>query len=168
MLKKFLSILLFCIFYLLPVTISSQNLSKRNIVYIEALGAGGYGSINYERILFEKNFVKMGIRGGFSTYHITDYINRFNPDLIFPVSINAHFVYKQHTLVFCIGETISNIVHASKTDYQPERKTNFSTFFDIGYAYEWRNGLCLGVGYTPIIYKQDYRNWFKLSFGYAF
>ena len=43
-----------------------DSIVVKNIVFIEALGVGGYGSINYERIVPTKTQVNFGIRAGLS------------------------------------------------------------------------------------------------------
>ncbi|HEY1054513.1 MAG TPA: hypothetical protein VGE24_05240, partial [Emticicia sp.] len=44
-----------------------------NSVYIEALGMGGYGSVNYERLLYQKKKLHIGGRIGVGTYRLRDF-----------------------------------------------------------------------------------------------
>jgi len=142
----------------------------KHLLYVEALGMGGLWSINYENNILLKSKFSMGFRGGFSTVHLLDYTRKFNPDLIFPVSI--HFLYgTTHRIEVGIGQTISNIPVA-KMENNPvhTRITGFSTGFILGYRFEHqKTGIFLKCGYTPIIERNKYyKHWGGISIGYAF
>lgn len=62
---------------------------RRNAIFLEAGGLGGYGSINYEKLILHKNPFMSTIRVGISTYHILDFTNKFNRD----TSINYRIRY---------------------------------------------------------------------------
>lgn len=150
----------------------SQNDSTQithNLLYIEVAGAGGYGSINYERVIIIKKYLMFAIRFGMSTYHIKDYTNKFNPDIMIPLFINGYYG-KNHKIELGIGQTFANIVHADFTEFKPKRVTNFHTVFSIGYRYQKNiGGIFFRCAYTPIIEFNDYfRNWVGISFGYSF
>ena len=87
----------------------AQQVAK-NTLYLEGIGIGGYGSVNYERSIIQKNNINLMARIGFGTYHILDYTNRFNPDIIIPIAINATYG-KQHHIEFGIGHTIASTVY---------------------------------------------------------
>jgi len=150
----------------------SQNDSTHiahNILYIELAGVGGYGSINYERVVFFKNKMMFGMRCGISSYHINDYSNTFNPDIVIPLSINAYYG-KNHKAEIGVGETISNIVHADFANFKPKRETKFHTIFSIGYRYQKNaGGIFFRCTYTPIFEFNKYlRHWAGISFGFSF
>ena len=93
---KYYKIILILLF--VTGNIESQTIEKNNIVFAEGFGSGGYGSINYEYIIFRKgNLLKIGTRIGIGTYHFVDYTNRFNPDIILPVTINTFYGKEQIT-----------------------------------------------------------------------
>ncbi len=150
----------------------SQKTSEeiaRNSIYLEAGGIGGFGSLNYERMVFIKNHFTFAARFGLSTYNIKDYTNKFNPDLVFPIVLNACYG-KNHKIECGIGETFTALVQADLEALKPKRTTNFHLNFNIGYRYQKNTGgIILRCGYTPIItYHQYYRHWLGVSIGYAF
>lgn len=166
------------IFYLLIISnLFSQNVFSQkdssllfpNLVYIEAGGIGGYGSINYERNILSIRKILLGARVGISTYNFKDYTNSINPDILLLTSINGSYGYK-HKIEIAIGETTSNIVYADKTNFSPTRKTNFHTNFSLGYKYQKNTyGLFFRLAYTPLIELNTFfRNWGGVSFGYKF
>jgi hypothetical protein len=150
------------------------NRAVKNLIYLEAFGAGGYGSLNYERIIFRQKqttipTLKIGLRLGVSTLHIRDFENKFNPDIIIPASINA-FYGKTHHLEIGFGQTISNVVEANTNTFAAERKTSLNSNFTAGYRYQKsERGLLFRLNYSPIISSNKvYNSWFGLSIGYGF
>lgn len=166
------------LFYIIILLISINCKAKsqldttyitQNLVYIEIGGIGGYGSLNYERIIPVKEKLKIGMRIGLSTYNVTDYTTKFNPDIIIPLAINGLYG-NNHKLVLGFGQTISNIVQANHSNWKPERKTNLYTNFTIGYRYQKDSGgIFVSCNYTPIIeFYDSYRNWGGILIGFAF
>ncbi len=137
-------------------------------IYLEIGGPGGYGSLNYERVLFHKQYLTVAARVGLSIYHVRDYTNQFNPDLIIPVSIGAYYG-RQHNIEMAIGQTIANIVHAGP-DFKPARKTDLHTHFSVGYRYQKNTaGFIFRCAYTPILeFNKHLRHWAGVSIGYSF
>jgi len=148
--------------------VESLNIAP-NVIFIEAAGAGGYGSINYERVLYKKNFIMSTLRFGISTYHIVDYTNNFNPDIIIPFTFNGLYG-KSHKIEIGFGEVYSNIVHADLIHFKPKRVSHFSTVFSLGYRYQKnKGGLIFRCAYTPIVeFNKYFRHWGGISFGYSF
>jgi len=140
-----------------------------NHLYLEVAGAGGYGSVNYERSVYRKNNLMLSIRLGLSSYHIKDYTNKFNPDLLVPLAVNGYYG-SDHKLVLGVGQTYANIIHAGNTNFMPVRSTDFHTFFSFGYHYQKKgNGLFFRIAYTPVIeFNTTLRHWAGVSFGYSF
>jgi hypothetical protein len=157
---------------LINIKVKSQidtNRVSRNIFYLEAAGIGGYGSLNYERIIARKNDFLICARIGISTYNLTDYTTNFNPDFIIPIAINGLYG-KNHKFEFGIGQSISNIVYNNTSNFRPERETNIHANFTIGYRYQKEEGgLIFRCNYSPIIeFYKYYRHWGGISIGYAF
>lgn len=144
---------------------SDSTICVKNTLY----GPGGYGSVNFERIFLIKKQFSLTARIGLGTYHVKDYTNKFNPDIIIPIAINGSYG-KDHKAEFGIGQSISSIVQADEADLNPTRNTNFSTFFSMGYRYKKTTGhLFFRIAYTPLIeYNKTWRNWGGVSFGYVF
>jgi hypothetical protein len=155
---------------------AEENPSKyRHLVYLDVLGIGGLGSINYEHDRILKNKFSVGVSGGFSTIHLRDYTRKFNPDLIFPLSL--HVLYGNiHQIEIGVGQTISSIpktIHTYIHTYihtQHIRAINFGTTLTAGYRFQHpKTGLMLRCGYTPLIDKNRYyKHWGVISIGYVF
>lgn len=146
-----------------------SNHIAHNIIHLEVAGVGGYGSINYERVIYSKKHLMFSMRVGISTYHIKDYTNKFNPDILIPLTINGYYG-KNHKIELGIGQTFANIVHADITDFKPKRITNFHTILSIGYRYQKNaRGIVFRCAYTPIIeFNRYFRHWAVISLGYSF
>ena len=164
----YIIVLLLSINYEAKSQLDSTHISQ-NILYIEAGGIGGYGSLNYERIIPVEKILKIGVRIGLSTYNLTDYTTKFNPDIIIPIAITGLYG-NNHKIVFGFGQTISNIVKANHSNWKIERKSNIHSNFTIGYRYQKeRGGIMVSCNYTPIIeFYKSYRHWAGISIGYAF
>jgi hypothetical protein len=164
----YITLLLLLINYEAKSQLDLNNISK-NLLYLEAQGIGGYGSLNYERIIPIKEKLKIGARIGLSTYNLTDYTAKFNPDIIIPIAI-AGLYGNNHKIVFGFGQTISNIVKVNHSNWKVERETNLHANFTIGYRYQKdKGGIMFSCIYTPIreFYK-SYRHSAGISIGYAF
>ncbi len=140
-----------------------------NFIYLEVAGVGGYGSINYERVMYCKKYLMFTMRCGISTYHILDFKNKLNPDIIIPFALNA-FYGENHKIELGVGESFLNIIHANTTDLKPKRITHFHTILSIGYRYQKNTGgIVFRCAYTPIIeFNRYFRHWAGISIGYSF
>jgi hypothetical protein len=140
-----------------------------NSIYLEAGGAGGYGSLNYENVCYRKKNILVALRIGVGIYHLNDYTTTFNPDILIPLAINSCFG-KNHKLELGVGQTLATIVRARETDFKPKRVLNFHSNFSIGYRYQKKtSGLFFRCAYTPIIeFNRYFRHWAGISIGYSF
>lgn len=145
------------------------NQISQNTLYLEAGGIGGYGSLNYERIIPVKVNLKIGARIGISTYNITDYTTKFNPDIIIPIAINGLYG-NNHKIEFGFGQIMSSIIQTDLSNWKPDRKINLHANFTIGYRYQKdKRGIMFRCSYTPVIeFYKFYRHWAGISIGYAF
>ena len=141
----------------------------RHLCYLEIAGIGGYGSLNYENIPYQKNNFMLSIRSGISTYHLTDFMNKFNPDIIIPLAVNVIYG-KNHCIEFGLGQTITSIVHSDPINFMQSRSIKLSSNLTLGYRYQkTQGGIVFRGGYMPIIENNKYfRHWAGISFGYAF
>lgn len=151
---------------------SAQRLPKRlplNAIYIEGLGMGGYGSVNYERLIYTQKKLHIGARLGVGTYRLRDFETKLNPDVTIPFSINGYYGQIHHIEV-SVGQTFTSIVGASTVDFAVERKNALSSNVSIGYRYQKNSrGLMFRVNYNPIISSsQSFKHWYGLAVGYAF
>ena len=165
---------IYIIIFLLFVNFESKsqldtNQMSQNTFYLEAGGIGGYGSFNYERIIPVKVNLKAGVTIGISTYKLTDYTTKFNPDIIIPISINGLYG-NNHKIEFGVGQTMSSIIQIDHSNLKPIRIFNLHGNFKIGYRYQKdKGGIMFRCSYTPIIeFYRRYRHWAGISIGYAF
>jgi hypothetical protein len=142
---------------------------SRNLLYVEVGGAGGYGSVNYERVLSVKNKFMFTARLGLSSYHIKDFRNKFNPDILIPLAINGSYG-KNHRIELGLGQTLTNIVLFDFSENKMTRRNNFHTFLSIGYRYQKSTGgMFFRFAYNQIFEFNEYLNhWAGISFGYSF
>ncbi|MFT7113424.1 MAG: hypothetical protein ACI8P7_000189 [Candidatus Azotimanducaceae bacterium] len=146
-----------------------DKLTAKNVISIEFGGYGGYGSLNYEYQFKSFNKFKFSTRAGIGTYHLKDFTNQFNPDIILPIGCQVYFGSKHH-LELGLGQTFKSIVIANKVDYTPSRSIGLSTNLSIGYRYQKdKGGLVMKTAYSPILEgNKEYKNWFLLSVGYSY
>ncbi len=165
----FTTLCLLIFFYKSATAQFSTRKSASNAFYIEALGMGGYGSINYERLLFNKKQWHVGVRLGAGTYRLRDFETNLNPDITIPLAFNAYYGYVHHFEIG-LGQTITSIVKASPVNFKVMRENSVSSNFNIGYRYQKNaGGLVFRVNYNPIISRDRlFKNWYGVSFGYAF
>ncbi|MEA3495364.1 MAG: hypothetical protein U9R42_04945 [Bacteroidota bacterium] len=142
---------------------------SQNSIHFEILGTGGYFSLSYERIIFNKNKFALGLKTGMGTYNIFDYKSNFNPDIIVPILFSGLYG-KNHKIEFGLGQTVSNIVRANYSDSESERLTQFHSNFTLGYRYQKnKGGFIFRINYSPIIeFNKYFRHWGGISIGYAF
>ena len=146
----------------------AQGHTTTNLFFIEAGGQGGYGSINYERLIKKNGELHFSARIGLSTYHLQDYTNRFNPDVIIPASLNSYYGNK-HNIDLGIGLTFTSIIVAGKTYIETTRKNSFYPSLSVGYRYQKETGgLIFKIGYSPIFENNFFRHWFYIATGYGF
>jgi hypothetical protein len=146
----------------------SRNIAG-NLVYAELLGKGGYGSINYERLVLHNDLYSAGLRIGVGTYNIRDFEGSFNPDLIIPVSLHLCF-FRPHSFETGIGNTFSSIVHVDQSGWHPVRYNRMSVSSFLGYRYnKTEGGVLFRAGYMPVLeFYRRFVHWGGISFGYSF
>ena len=78
---------------LLPIVAQSESQDNigRNLFYFEALGAGGLGSINYERVVMKNNLFQTSVRLGLCFNRFKDFRDKFNPDIAIPVNVGIAY-----------------------------------------------------------------------------
>ncbi|WP_159038499.1 hypothetical protein [Brumimicrobium mesophilum] len=140
-----------------------------NIIYFEAGGTCGYGSLNFERLLPFKNNFQVSGRIGITTIKIQDYNQKLNPDVLIPFGLKA-FYGVEHKIQLGIGQVFANTVRSDSDTQKMVRQTNFHTYFSIGYRYQKEGARFLfGINYTPFIeFQETFRHWGGLTIGYSF
>lgn len=125
--------------------------------------------MNYERLFKTIRNINVSGEIGISSYHLNDYTNTFNPDLIIPFSFNTYYGNKHH-IEISLGQSISSIIINSSTDFKPKRETQLNTNLSLGYRYQKPKGkIIFRIAYTPLIERnKEYRHWASISFGTSF
>lgn len=160
--------ILFCLCNVIIAQNSENKKIKKNLLFLEIGGSGGYGSVNYEYLVKKNNKLKLSTRIGISSYRLTDYTNELNPDLVIPIAVNTYYGSKNN-IDLGIGQTFTSIVYADNENYQPKRRIQFNTNLFIGYRYQSETGFLFKIGYAPIIENQKmFRHWASLTLGYNF
>lgn len=151
------------------VSQTSSLFNRKNMVHIEVGGIGGFGSINYERVIPLKNKFAVSGRIGLSTIRVYDFTTQFNPDLLLPLSING-FYGESHKIQVGFGQIIANSLTSNFATGEPQRETNFHTNFTLGYRYQKAESrFVYGISYSPILaFQKNYQHWGGLMFGYLF
>lgn len=126
-------------------------------IYLEALGSGGFGSINHEWGFLRKSSWQLLLRSGFSFVPID---SNNGAVLIFPIMVHAVYGSGSHKLDVGIGQTFS--------------VTTRGDFFlrapvSVGYRLNPRNSrMFYRIAYTPIIsylIDQQLEHWGGVSIG---
>lgn len=151
------------------VSQTSSLFNRKNMVHIEVGGIGGFGSINYERVIPLKNKFAVSGRIGLSTIRVYDFTTQFNPDLLLPLSING-FYGESHKIQVGFGQIIANSLTSNFATGEPQRETNFHTNFTLGYRYQKAESrFVYGISYSPILtFQKTYQHWGGIMFGYLF
>ena len=117
--------------------------------YLEAGGFGGFGSLNYEHLVFTANNFQIGTRLGLGFNRFKDFRNKFNPDLAFPIGVCFAYGTKIKGEIG-LGTTYTNIVHAG-ADLNVERSSEIHGNLLIGVRFQKRDkGALFRIGYSPI------------------
>jgi len=159
-------VFLFILFFNFNAFSTSIEVVRKNKTYLEALGVGGFGSINYERKIFQINYCKFNLRTGIGSFHLIDFENKLNPDFVIPLGIHTHF-FNYYQLEVGLGQTLSSIV---VFDDGKSRNYQFNTYFHIGLFKEFSSiPLFYKIAYTPIIEaNKRYKHWGAISLGIKF
>lgn len=147
---------------------SADSLPKLNQVFLEIGGVGGFGSINYERILNIQERYKINGTVGFSTYHFVDYNQKINPDLIFPFSLNFLFGNQKMKLETGIGMVFTSINVYIEGDEGLIKENNVHYALSLKARYDKKN-MCYKFGLNSIFHV-NIKNWLwgGFSMGYKF
>jgi len=152
-----------------------KNLQSQNdefpehAIILEAAGIGSYGSLNYERNIFEKKSIRFNTSIGLSTLSVIDFYDKFNPDIIIPIKGMILWNWKTHHLVIGIGQTLSSFPRVNSPNFETKRRNTISASALLGYR--WQNPkkrFFIQATYSPIWqqYKR-FRHWGGLSFGFS-
>ncbi len=147
--------------FILIIFISGFKASAQsNYFSFELAGSGGFGSINFENNILDKENLHLQMRYGFSFTPI-DKNNGVN--LVFPVMLHALVGKDNHKLDLAIGQALS---------VTTKLKLFLSAPLAIGYRYQPVNKkYYIRFSYTPLVsYLIDlqWQHWGGVTFGYQF
>lgn len=137
--------------------------STRRLIFLEAGGTGGYGSLNIEGQLLIKPRMTFLARLGISTYKLRDFERKFNPDLILPLTFS--FLYgRKHQLELGSGLAFSSFPVLKQLEKR--REALFSMHAVLAYRYTGAAGFTYKLAFTPLFENhKPFRPWFGLSIG---
>jgi len=162
-----------CLFCFVLVGISffygnAQTYPKHALV-LEAAGIGSYGSLSYERNIFEKESFRFNASIGLSTLGLVDFNDKFNPDVIIPIKGMLLWNWKTHHLVLGIGQTFSSFPRVERPSLDTRRKNTINGSALLGYRWQNREKrFFIQLTYSPIWERyQRWQHWGGLGFGFS-
>jgi hypothetical protein len=149
------------VFILLATAAQSQTRFHRNDIYMEAFGAGLFGSVNYERQL--SKMPGMGIRLGLGFY--TE--NKFY--LTIPVGLNYLFPLTKRGSFIDAGIAYTPAFGDGRVFADKEMRDKFNSIIpSIGYRKHTLNNLMIRASFTPVINYSGFHPLLGLSLGNRF
>tara|TARA_R100000951_G_C2622977_1_gene175122 strand:+ start:268 stop:795 length:528 start_codon:yes stop_codon:yes gene_type:complete len=154
-------VLLFIFLNLFLSSVNGQTeFKKKNSIYLELAGSGGFGSLNFEQSFFKKNMTELTWRAGLSFAPID---KNNGTGIVFPIMINTLFGTSSHKAELGLGQGITITTRGSAFAL---------TTAVAGYRYAPANkNWFYRVSYTPLIsYLVDVQiqHWGGISIGYTF
>ncbi len=150
-------------------TAKTTKFKFKNSAQIEAGGHGLFYSLNYERIIINRDGFKTAGQVGFSYYPEQTGVR----DLWIPLVVNELFSFTNHHIEIGIGHIF--IREASRDMENNPTTWYWSGAFTgrLGYRYQKPEGrLIIRVGFTPFLeYEDNYREFHPsggVTFGYCF
>lgn len=128
----------------------------------EGFGPGGWASLNYT-LDRDIDPVKIQMRAGAGLLRLTDFENRFNPDLSFPLGLEAGYG-EQHRVLAGGGIILTGVVRFFENSKRRQWQTHY--YLMAGYKLLLKNGWYLKVAYTPLFERGYFRNWGTAGIGY--
>lgn len=153
-----ISTILFCFFSY--STIGQEESTKRNSLFFELAGSGGFGSINFEQSFLRKNAFELNWRAGLSFAPID---KNNGTGIVFPLMINTLLGKSSHKGEIGLGQGITVTTRGSLFAL---------TTAVVGYRFQSsEKPWFYRVSYTPLIsYLVDFQvqHWGGISVGYTF
>jgi len=149
--------------------IFAQDSTNTHALYIEVLGNQFNQTYNYEYQIHYTKYWHIGLRAGLGAYHIKDFENKFNPDILMPFAIHGWYGNK-HSIEAGLGQTIVSMVRFDIAEADKKRGVSMHTQFNLGYRYQKAaGGFQFRALYAPYInHNKTFRHWGGLSIGYVF
>ena len=163
------TILLTLLITIISCSAFTQNLSKKNEIFVEALGNGLLGSVNYARQLTEKPMLE--IRAGLGLYGSDP-----KTYLTIPVSLNYLFnIRNNHTFLFAgLGATYTEadvrmgLIIDYNEVFRDTKSTSVNFVPSFGYMRYTSKDYCWRVSFNPVINVHGFLPSLGLGFGKRF
>ena len=153
--------LLFMLLVAFAICCRAQAPFKRNDVYLEALGAGLFGSVNYERQL--SKMPGLGLRVGIGFYSE----NRFY--LTVPVGLHYLFPLRSRGTFIDAGLAYTPAFGDGRVFADKEERDNFNSFIpSIGYRKHTKKDLMFRASFSPVVNYSGITPWLGVSLGKRF
>lgn len=163
-----------CFFCLISFQLNAQEVQslspKKNTIYLEAAGLGGFGALVYDRYLFTNRKLDFYSSIGISTLNLFDISNTFKPDIILPATISFLYGEKKHYLESGLGVVYTNFVKFNTTQYKIARAANVHSALLLGYRFKRpKKRFTFKIHYYFVLENfRDIRHWGGLGLGYQF
>lgn len=152
----------------------AQSFEKKNALYLEMGGNAYIYSVNYERILYQKNSMKLGARFGISVLPEKNF-NHVDPIPVLPLEMLAIFGNSNHHVETGIGFT-PFLTHeyydyvGSRDNSNSRLRLGAATSLRIGYRYQKpKGGFIARIGFMPILNLDGFLiPWGGISIGKSF
>lgn len=157
--KKF--VLIFT-FLLISINVFSQENLKRQVAYVELVGSGVFGSVNYD-FRFKPGNDGLGMRTGLG----------YVPDvLVIPIGLNG--LVGKNRIAFEYGAGVSASVFFKSKSGNQTFSSGINNLGFIGFAKAGirvtpkNNGLFFNINWNPMINTDEIRwIWFGIGIGYS-
>lgn len=146
---------------------------RHSVIYMEAGGPGGIGSVNIEHHSFEKEKFNIGARFGIGSTGFRNFEDKFQPDFFVPFGIYTTIKLasaRRNELFLNVG---AGLIYASTVhiddNFEAAREVKLNSYFQLGFSYILSQKFLVRLSYTPII-SQGYglKHWYALSIGFTF
>lgn len=155
-----------CIIVGFMICVASANAQvqpsfRRNDIYLEAFGAGLFGSLNYERQL--SKMPGLGLRIGVGFYSENNFY------LTIPVGLHYLFPLHRPGSFIDVGIAYTQAFGDGKVFADKEQRDKFnSTIPSIGYRIHTRKDMMCRFSFTPVINYSGFHPSLGLSLGKRF
>lgn len=155
-----MKLILLTYFLIVSNLIFGQTVHKRKSMFLEIAGSGGLGSVNYEKLFYQKNKTEFTWRAGLSIAPID---KNNGTGIVFPLMVHSIIGKSAHKIEFGLGQGITITTKGSFFAL---------TTASIGYRFQSQTKKWFyRVTYTPLIsYLVDFQvqQWAGISIGYTF
>jgi hypothetical protein len=136
----------------------SEEFTARNALYLEIGGSSGRYAVNYNRIFYQKDKLKLTVSAGFALWHYTVDLGpeykRTSWHPAIPIELTTFWGKSKHHLEFGVGfvpywEPIGQIAPVT---LEISEKTVFNANIPLRLGYRYQKpegGFFFRVGYTP-------------------